>query len=82
MIRVDAVWLAAVLLDMRSGTESAVARIATAFGDARPHYAYLFAGRRANRMKALFRDGVGNWLAARRAHSGKFACAPIRIRLA
>ena len=73
MIRVDAVWLAADPLDMRSGTESALARVVNVFGSARPHHAYLFANRRANRMKVLVHDGVGIWLAARRLHSGKFA---------
>ncbi len=73
MIRVDAAWLAVDALDMRSGTESALARVVNVFGSARPHHAYLFANRRANRMKVLVHDGVGIWLAARRLHSGKFA---------
>jgi transposase len=73
VIRVDAIWLAADPLDMRSGTESALARVVNVFGSARPHHAYLFANRRANRMKVLVHDGVGIWLAARRLHSGKFA---------
>ena len=33
---------------------------------------YLFANRRANRMKVLVHDGIGVWLAARRLNSGKF----------
>lgn len=73
MIRVDAVWLAAEPFDMRAGTESALARVVHVFGAARPHHAYLFANRRANRMKVLVHDGVGIWLAARRLHTGKFA---------
>ncbi len=72
MIRVDAVWLAVQPLDMRAGTESALARVVAVFGAARPHHAYLFANRRANRMKVLVHDGVGVWLAARRLNSGKF----------
>ncbi|WP_139208454.1 MULTISPECIES: IS66 family insertion sequence element accessory protein TnpB [unclassified Pseudomonas] len=32
----------------------------------KPHCAYLFANRRANRMKVLVHDGLGIWLAARR----------------
>jgi transposase len=72
MIRVDAVWLSAVPFDMRAGTESALARVVNVFGAARPHHAYLFANRRANRMKVLVHDGVGVWLAARRLHTGKF----------
>ena len=73
MIRIDAVWLAVEPLDMRAGTESALARVVTVFGEARPHHAYLFANRRANRMKVLVHDGIGVWLAARRLNSGKFA---------
>lgn len=72
MIRVDSVWLAVDPLDMRAGTEAALARVVNVFGEARPHHAYLFANRRANRMKVLVHDGIGVWLAARRLHSGKF----------
>ena len=72
MIRVDSVWLAVEPLDMRAGTEAALARVVTVFGQARPHHAYLFANRRANRMKVLVHDGIGVWLAARRLNSGKF----------
>lgn len=82
MIRIDAVWLATAPLDMRAGTESALARVVGVFGAARPHHAYLFANRRANRMKVLVHDGIGVWLAARRLNSGKFvwpagACATL-----
>ncbi len=72
MIRIDAVWLAVEPLDMRAGTETALTRVVNAFGAARPHHAYLFANRRANRVKVLVHDGIGVWLAARRLNSGKF----------
>ena len=72
MIRVDQVWLAAQPLDMRLGTEAALARVVGVFGAAHPHHAYLFANRRANRMKVLVHDGIGVWLAARRLNVGKF----------
>ena len=49
MIRVECVWLAVEPLDMRAGTEAALARVVHVFGAARPHHAYLFANRRANR---------------------------------
>ena len=39
---------------------------------AHPHHAYLFANKRANRIKVLVHDGIGIWLAARRLHQGKF----------
>jgi transposase len=72
LIRVDAVWLAVQPLDMRLGTEAALARVVGIFGAAHPHHAYLFANRRANRMKVLVHDGIGVWLAARRLNAGKF----------
>ena len=65
MIRIDSIWLATEPMDMRAGTETALARVVEVFGAAKPHCAYLFANRRANRMKVLVHDGVGIWLAAR-----------------
>lgn len=75
MIRIDAVWLAVEPLDMRAGTDSALARVVEVFGEARAHHAYLFANRRANRMKVLVHDGIGLWLCARRLYQGRFAWA-------
>ena len=72
MIRIDALWLSTEPLDMRAGTDTALARVVAVFGAARPHHAYLFANRRANRMKVLVHDGIGVWLAARRLNGGKF----------
>lgn len=72
MIRVEEVWMATQPLDMRMGSEAALARVVSVFGAAHPHHAYLFANRRANRMKALVHDGIGVWLAARRLNIGKF----------
>lgn len=72
MIRIDSVWLAVQPLDMRAGTEAALARVVHVFGAAHPHHAYLFANRRANRIKVLVTDGLGLWLVARRLHQGKF----------
>jgi len=57
VIRIDALWLATEPMDMHAGTESALARVVAVFGAARPHHAYLFADRRANRMKVLVHDG-------------------------
>ncbi len=70
MIRIDAIWLATTPMDMRTGTDTALARVVAVFGAAHPHTAYLFANKRANRMKVLVHDGI--WLAARRLHQGKF----------
>ena len=72
MIRIEAIWLSVEPLDMRAGTDTALARVVQVFGAARPHHAYLFANKRANRMKVLVHDGIGVWLAARRLNSGKF----------
>lgn len=72
MIRIDAIWLATEPLDMRAGTDSALARVIQVFGAAHPHTAYLFANQRANRLKVLVHDGIGIWLAARRLHQGHF----------
>ena len=78
MIRIDAVWLAVEPLDMRAGTDTALARVIKVFGEARAHHAYLFANRRATRMKVLVHDGFGLWLCARRLHRGGFVWANAR----
>lgn len=75
MIRIDAIWLAVEPLDMRCGTQTALARVVKVFGEARAHHAYLFANRRATRMKVLVHDGMGLWLCARRLHQGSFTWA-------
>jgi hypothetical protein len=43
VIRIDAAWLATAPLDMRAGTDTALARVITTFGAAQPHHAYVFA---------------------------------------
>lgn len=72
MIRIEAVWLATAPIDMRAGPDTALARVVQVFGAAHPHHAYLFANRRASRLKVLVHDGIGLWLAARRLHAGRF----------
>jgi transposase len=72
LIRIDAVWLAVAPIDMRAGTDTALARVVAVFGSARPHHAYLFTNRRANRLKVLAHDGIGLWLCARRLYQGRF----------
>lgn len=67
MIRIDTVWLAVEPLDMRAGTETAMARVVKVFGAARPHHAYLFANRRANRMKVTYRAKVPDGSATAKA---------------
>jgi hypothetical protein len=46
VIRVDTIWLGLEPLNMRAGTESALARVVSAFGAARPHHGYVFLNRR------------------------------------
>jgi transposase len=75
MIRIDAAWLAAAPMDMRGGTDTALARVVVVFGAAQSHTAYIFANKRANRLKILVHDGFGIWLVARRLHQGKFIWA-------
>tara|TARA_R100001143_G_scaffold31752_1_gene30813 strand:- start:13469 stop:13804 length:336 start_codon:yes stop_codon:yes gene_type:complete len=72
VIRIDQIWLATEPLDMRAGPDTALARVVQVFGSARPHCAYLFANKRANRMKVLIHDGLGIWFCARRLNRGKF----------
>ncbi len=78
MIRIDSIWLATEPMDMRACTETALARVIAVFGAAKPHCAYLFANRRATRMKVQVHDGFGIWLAARRLNQGKFHWLGIR----
>lgn len=78
MIRIDAIRLATEPMYMRTGTKTALARVIGVFCAAKPRCAYLFANRRANRMKILVHDGVGVWLAARRLNQGKFQWPGIR----
>jgi transposase len=75
MIRIDQIWLATEPMDMRAGPDTALARVVKQFGEAKPHHAYLFTNKRANRIKVLVHDGFGLWLAARRLHQGKFIWA-------
>lgn len=58
MIRIDTIWLATEPMDMRAGTETALARVITVLGAAQPHFAYLFANRRTIRIKVLVHEGV------------------------
>jgi transposase len=73
VIRVDAIWLSVQPMDMRMGTDTALARVVAVFGAAYPHHAYVFTNRRGDRLKVLVHDGIGIWLAARRLHQGGFS---------
>lgn len=77
MIRIDEIWLSTQPVDMRAGTDTAMAQIMKAFGGVKPHCAYLFCNKRSHRMKVLVHDGLGIWLCARRLEQGKFHWAKI-----
>jgi transposase len=73
VIRVDAVWLALGVSDLRGGIDVLLAQVVRGFVDgAQPHHAYVFANRRADRLKVLVYDGVGMWLCNRRLQTGGF----------
>ena len=72
VIRIDALWLCATPVDMRSGTERLLAHVVHALGSAHAHHGYLFANARATRIKMLVHDGFGVWCAARRLNAGRF----------
>lgn len=51
---------------MRAGTDTALGRVVSVFGAARPHHAYVFTNRPGDRLKVLVHDGIGIWLCAPR----------------
>jgi len=74
MIRVDRVWLALGASDLRGGIDALLGAVVRGFeGGAQPHCAYVFAKRRADRLKVLVYDGAGMWLCTRRLQAGSFA---------
>jgi transposase len=74
MIRIEAIGLALGASDLRGGIDALLGRVVRGFaGGAQPYHAYVFANRRADRLKVLVYDGVGLWLCTRRLQSGRFA---------
>ena len=63
---------------MRAGPDTALARVVNSFGEAKHNTAYVFANKRANRIKVLIVDPYGIWLAARRLHQGRFIWSALR----
>ena len=73
MIRIDAIWLALGVSDLRAGMDTLLARVVQNIdGGARLHCAYVFANRGATRIKVLVYDGAGLWLCTRRLQQGRF----------
>lgn len=74
MIRIEAVWLALGASDLRGGIDKLLALVVHGFAlGAQAHHAYVFANRRADRLKVLVYDGSGMWLCTRRLQAGSFA---------
>lgn len=70
MICIDAVWLVTAPLDKQAGTDTALARVVKVFGAAHPDTAYLFANKRAKRMKVLMHDALSSgWPRSTAQHS-------------
>lgn len=73
MIRVQTIWLALGASDLRGGIDKLLGQVVRGFAlGAQAHHAYVFANRRADRLKVLVFDGVGMWLCTRRLQSGSF----------
>lgn len=73
-MRIEAIWLALGASDLRGGIDSLLALVLRSFaGGVQPHHAYVFANRRADRLKVLLYDGAGVWLCTRRLQTGSFA---------
>lgn len=74
MMRIEMIWLALGASDLRGGIDSLLGLVVRGFAHgAQAHHAYIFANRRADRLKVLVYDGVGLWLCTRRLQSGSFA---------
>ena len=73
MIRIDAIWLALGASDLRGGIDTLLAQVARGFAlGAQAHHAYVFANRRADRLKVLVKGCAGMWLCTRRLQTGSF----------
>jgi transposase len=74
MIRIETIWLALGASDLRGGIDKLLAQVVHGFAlGAQAHNVYVFANRRADRLKVLVYDGAGMWLCTRRLQAGSFA---------
>jgi transposase len=74
MIRIETIWLALGASDLRGGIDALLGQVVRGFAQgAQVHHAYVFANRRADRLKVLVYDGVGMWLCTRRLQAGSFS---------
>ena len=73
MIRINAIWLALGASDLRGGIDRLLALVVQGFAlGAQAHHAYVFANRRADRLKVLVSGGAGMWRCTRRLQTGSF----------
>ena len=73
MIRIDCIWLALGASDLRGGIDKLLSQVVHGFASgAQAHHAYVFANRRADRIKVLVYDGAGMRLCTRRLQAGSF----------
>ena len=71
MIRIDCIWLALGASDLRGGIDKLLAQVVHGFVlGAQAHHAYVFANRRADRLKVLGFGGGRMSLCTRRLQSG------------
>ena len=82
MIRVETIWLACGVSDLRAGMGTLLARVVRGFeGGAQMNTAYVFANRGATRLKVLVADSAGLWLCTRRLAAEPVSRGPIvRVR--
>jgi transposase len=74
MMRIEMIWLALGASDLRGGIDALLGLVVRGFAHgAQAHHAYIFANRRADRLKVLVYDGAGFWLCTRRLQAGSFA---------
>ena len=74
MIRIEMTGWRSVQATCAWGIDMLLAQLPRGFSDrAQAHQAYVFANRRADRLKVLVYDGVGMWLCTRRLQAGGFA---------
>ena len=66
MIRIEMIWLALGASDLRGGIDILLAQVLRGFaGGAQAHHAYVFANRRADRLKVLWRRSKNSRSTAR-----------------
>jgi transposase len=72
------VFLACRPVDLRNGFDGLAAKAQTIVGgDPFSGHLFLFRGKRGDYLKALYWDGTGLWLLAKRLEQGRFVWPPI-----